>query len=216
MFSGRYVWDEITYPFTNFNNGIHTMILHYENDKMMYIQLYGSICGRLWTLLITPRAIFAPNVYMYWWHNKGRSCLLRILTCVLFEFSIFANDYRCRYMSHTSINVLTLNSPDSKVHGANMGPTWGWKDPGGFHVGPINFALWDLMHSVTKSNRQFATVNFSLICQGQPYRVPAFFTIMSSYLPHDDGIKFTGHRWIPRTNARDAELCCFLWWSVPE
>ena len=32
--------------------------------------------------------------------------------------------------------------PDSKVHGANMGPIWGRKDPGGPHVGPINFAIW--------------------------------------------------------------------------
>ena len=26
--------------------------------------------------------------------------------------------------------------PNSKVHGANMGPIWGWQDPGGPHVGP--------------------------------------------------------------------------------
>ena len=32
--------------------------------------------------------------------------------------------------------------PDSKVHGANMGPIWGRQDPGGPHVGPINFAIW--------------------------------------------------------------------------
>ena len=32
--------------------------------------------------------------------------------------------------------------PDSKVHGANMGPIWGRQDPGGPHVGPTNFALW--------------------------------------------------------------------------
>ena len=29
--------------------------------------------------------------------------------------------------------------PDSKVHGANMGPIWGRQDPGGPHVGPMNF-----------------------------------------------------------------------------
>ena len=28
------------------------------------------------------------------------------------------------------------------VHGANMGPIWGRPDPGGPHVGPMNFALW--------------------------------------------------------------------------
>ena len=31
---------------------------------------------------------------------------------------------------------------DSKVNGANMGPTWGRQDPGGPHVGPMNFAIW--------------------------------------------------------------------------
>ena len=33
--------------------------------------------------------------------------------------------------------------PDSKVHGANMGPIWGRQDPGGPHVGPMNFVIWD-------------------------------------------------------------------------
>ena len=32
--------------------------------------------------------------------------------------------------------------PDSKVHGANMGPIWGRQDPGGPHIGPMNFAIW--------------------------------------------------------------------------
>ena len=33
--------------------------------------------------------------------------------------------------------------PDSKVHGAHMGPTWGRQDPGGSHVGHVNLAIWD-------------------------------------------------------------------------
>ena len=32
--------------------------------------------------------------------------------------------------------------PDSKVHGAYMGPTWGRQDPGGHHVYPTNLAIW--------------------------------------------------------------------------
>ena len=32
--------------------------------------------------------------------------------------------------------------PDSKVHGTNMGPLWGWQDLGERHVGPMNFAVW--------------------------------------------------------------------------
>ena len=32
-------------------------------------------------------------------------------------------------------------SPDSKVHGANMGPTWVLSAPDGPHVGPMNLAV---------------------------------------------------------------------------
>ena len=34
-------------------------------------------------------------------------------------------------------------NPDSKVHGASMGPIWGRQDPGGPHVGPMNFTIWE-------------------------------------------------------------------------
>ena len=39
--------------------------------------------------------------------------------------------------------VITESIPDSKVHGANMGPTWVLLSPGGPHVGPMNLAIWD-------------------------------------------------------------------------
>ena len=41
------------------------------------------------------------------------------------------------------IMISWRKTPDSKVHGANMGPIWGRQDPGGPHVGPMNFAIWD-------------------------------------------------------------------------
>ena len=44
------------------------------------------------------------------------------------------------YMTTVSIGI-----PDSKVHGANMGPTWGQQDPGGPHVGHVNLAIWDIL-----------------------------------------------------------------------
>ena len=33
-------------------------------------------------------------------------------------------------------------NPGSKVHGANMGPTWDRQDSGGPHVRHMNFAIW--------------------------------------------------------------------------
>ena len=41
--------------------------------------------------------------------------------------------------------VKETKNPDIKVHGANMGPTWGRQDPGGPHVGNMNFAIWELI-----------------------------------------------------------------------
>ena len=38
-----------------------------------------------------------------------------------------------------------VNTPDSKVHGANMGPIWGRQDQVGPLVGPIYFAVWASM-----------------------------------------------------------------------
>ena len=37
---------------------------------------------------------------------------------------------------------LRHDHPDSNVHGAKMGPTWGRQDPGGSQVGHVNFAIW--------------------------------------------------------------------------
>ena len=40
------------------------------------------------------------------------------------------------------------NVPDSKVHGANMGPIWGRQDPGGLRVGPMNLAIWGCLRLI--------------------------------------------------------------------
>ena len=36
--------------------------------------------------------------------------------------------------------------PDSKVYGANMGPTWDRQGPGGSHVGPMSLAIWNVLN----------------------------------------------------------------------
>ena len=59
---------------------------------------------------------------------------------------------------YTNIRVCSLITacysgewlPDSKVHGANMGPIGGRQDPGGPHVGPMNFAIWGCIVFVIK------------------------------------------------------------------
>ena len=55
-----------------------------------------------------------------------------------------------RYQWSTLLVKRTGTNPDSKVHGANMGPIWGRQDPGGPHVGPMNFAIWEATDMSTR------------------------------------------------------------------
>ena len=44
--------------------------------------------------------------------------------------------------------TMPLTNQDSKVHGANMGPTWVLSAPDGPHVGPMNLAIRGLTVSI--------------------------------------------------------------------
>ena len=60
---------------------------------------------------------------------------------LLFFFS-FLLQFRGWLTTVFSIASLALDHfPDSKVNGANMGPTWVLSAPDGPHVGPMNLAI---------------------------------------------------------------------------
>ena len=85
----------------------------------------------------SPMHKWDPNVYVNainMWHNHKTVLDLNELILLM-------------PVPHINpISAITLPVyqyyPDSKVHGANMGPIWGRQDPGGSHVGPMNFAIW--------------------------------------------------------------------------
>ena len=54
--------------------------------------------------------------------------------------SPFFRNFHCNNISDNK--ATRHHIPDSKVHGANMGPTWGQQDPDGPHVGNMNLAIW--------------------------------------------------------------------------
>ena len=56
---------------------------------------------------------------------------------------MYQNDYQHNIddMRYLKMQI----SPDNKVHGANVGPTWDRQDPGGPHVGHMNFAIWVIL-----------------------------------------------------------------------
>ena len=59
-------------------------------------------------------------------------------------FMCFARRHPMGNINPFRIELHHGNIPDSKVHGANVGPIWGRQDPGGPHVGPMNLAIWDV------------------------------------------------------------------------
>ena len=54
-------------------------------------------------------------------------------------------------ISHPSVwsimkgDVVSANDSWYIAHVANMGPIWGRQDPDGPHVGPMNFAIWEVI-----------------------------------------------------------------------
>ena len=72
-----------------------------------------------------------------------------------------------------------IRDPDSKVHGANMGPIWGRQDPGGPHVGPITFAIWEMLE-----NTPIFLFFFSKSCTCT-FWTKSCFTLNMAILPHD-------------------------------
>ena len=54
--------------------------------------------------------------------------------------------------------------PDSKVHGANMGPNRGRQDPGGPHIGPMNFAIWVLFKTIIVRSWKTSLILETTLC----------------------------------------------------
>ena len=73
---------------------------------------------------------------------------------------------KCCTSIATSLNIYHQKRigsvPESKVHGANMGPIWGRQDPDGPHVGPLNFAIWGTIYVALAITHPTTFVRISL------------------------------------------------------
>ena len=59
-----------------------------------------------------------------------------------FQLNLEFPDFETSIHLPISQRVGDQQFPDSKVLGANMGPTWDRQDPGGPLVGPMNLVIW--------------------------------------------------------------------------
>ena len=66
---------------------------------------------------------------------------------MLFQFAACKSAMKFRNYFQVSIN-----NPDSKVHEANIGPTWVLSAPDGPHVGPMNLAIRDMTLNPNQRN----------------------------------------------------------------
>ena len=57
--------------------------------------------------------------------------------------------------SYKAMRTTTNINPDSKGHGANMGPTWVLSAPGGPHVSPINLSIRECYLECQQSRNQY-------------------------------------------------------------
>ena len=98
-------------------------------------KIHGANMGPTWVL----SAPCGPHV--------GPINLAIRVAAYVFQF-IFPSEIAFCYIKinvlpYSTHITLSNNTPNSKVHGANMRPIWGRQDPGGLYVGPMNFAIRD-------------------------------------------------------------------------
>ena len=66
--------------------------------------------------------------------------MICIFICINFRLSGYISKLYLYLLFHTIFDI-----PDSKLNGAITGPIWGRQGQGGPYVGPMNFAIWDIM-----------------------------------------------------------------------
>ena len=143
------------------------------HQEVQRLHKYTYFCGCNYQPPIQP---LLP--YFWQWHISPKPRLLISLTrytesrqpktccCRLFEPGR-SNKNHCKGTKMTkniSLEIMAAISqtiPDSKVHGTNMGPTWGRQDPGGPHVGPMNCALWDIIRCIFMKEKSCILVKMS-------------------------------------------------------
>ena len=128
----------------------------------------------LWVFLCR----FLNNAYQYCLCSHIWSqCEPRIQCIIPFVISNDGRNGRSRwkhidlgYTVHCGLSIKVLcDNPDSKVHGANMGPIWARQDPGGPDVGPMSFAIWEVVAALSRNSSVFIVRRAGLLWSQQDF-----------------------------------------------
>ena len=114
---------------------VHKCSLHRCNSQWYYGRYYSFVTDIPFTLdLFLESNIFVTLSFCISTHRSVTAVSPKMEKTIRHIANV---SYWWRIYDNTGHDY-----PDSKVHGANIGPMWGRQDPGGPHVGPVNFALW--------------------------------------------------------------------------
>ena len=69
------------------------------------------------------------------------------------------------------MHICCWRNPDSKVHGANMGPTWALSDPDGPHVAPMNLSIKEVNRVWNYGTITYANVSCGYILCNVVFRI---------------------------------------------
>ena len=116
----------------------------------------GSEFGVYWVVIVPNLRYIHTSLEMLWpfqWmliprYSTGwvyrRTHVSTLSTESNYEMQEYVNTKNASRRRMRGNRILTIHSiPDSKVHGANMGPNWVLSDPVGPHVGPMKLAISD-------------------------------------------------------------------------
>ena len=125
----KFQWSEFVAPMVADSNQSPSSIIH-----PLCVLCNPSLTFHVY---IHPNLHTAQSPLQYAWRTWQVEYIPGIIVVVLWNKNVI--------MLTIFVIDCTQRTPDSKVHGANMGPTWVLLSPGGPHVGPMNLAIWDLL-----------------------------------------------------------------------
>ena len=113
----------------------HARFIYCESTHNIYMFKHSyDICGHTHNI---PRRIYTiPKLFCFVVLSYGSICLISSTELRHWDSHVKAQHYV--WGSHLRLCCY----PNSKVHGAYKGPTWGRQDPGGPHVGSMILAVW--------------------------------------------------------------------------
>ena len=86
--------------------------------------------------------------------------------CIIIKSAKIADVYSSYSCFH---HVMQVGIPDSKIHGAKMGPTWVLSAPDGPYVGNMNLTMRDVMWLPSVRTTPYFLYNCGLLTQATPF-----------------------------------------------